>query len=122
MVVAENKNHEAARTLLRQAEDGKHDLFLAGISILNLDYHLRKSSSKELIRTIFKGITQIVRVCEVGPKEIQAALHSDWSNLEDAYQYACAMRAKADLILTYDKKFLELSSIRALTIQDYLNG
>lgn len=53
-----------------------------------------------------------MRICGVNEVEFDTALDSSWVDLEDACVYQCALKLKADAIITRNQKDFEKSSIK----------
>ena len=82
----------------------------------------RASEATEVKRTMQRA-RQFIRVCSLNEADVDAALDSTWNDFEDACVYQCALKLKADAIITRNRKDFEKSSIRVLDCEelfDYL--
>lgn len=59
-----------------------------------------------------RNLREAVRICSLGEGEVDAALDSTWRDFEDACVYQCALKIKADAIITRHQKDFEKSSIK----------
>lgn len=71
-----------------------------------------KPSLSSMVKNNLKRVRAAVRVCSFGEADVDAALESTWVDFEDACLYQCALRLKADAIITRNQKDFEKSSIR----------
>ena len=58
----------------------------------------------------------------LGSSAIDSALVANWKGFEDALQYFAALNAKADLIVTRNKKDFAASEIKVMTPMEYIKG
>nr|WP_139652163.1 PIN domain-containing protein [Raoultibacter phocaeensis] len=61
------------------------------------------------------------RICSLTEADIDAALDSSWSDFEDACVYQCALKLKADAIITRNQKDFEKSSIRVFDCDEFFS-
>ena len=102
------------------------DLWMSASQTTDLFYLLtnggRASEATEVKRTMQRA-RQFIRVCSLNEADVDAALDSTWNDFEDACGYQCALKLKADAIITRNRKDFEKSSIRVLDCEelfDYL--
>jgi len=75
--------------------------------------------SEDRIRHHLNTIMNLVDVVPIGADELQKALISDWADLEDSVQYFAAMSAKAEFVITRNKKDFLKSSIPVFSPSAY---
>lgn len=74
---------------------------MAGHSIPNLFYILRKDFRQEERRALLKDLCSIFRISDLNTKKIMAALDNDkFIDFEDCLQEQCAVEEVADYIVT----------------------
>ena len=78
-----------------------------------------KYERKEII-TKLAIVKSLCSVTTVDESVIDRVLQSDFLDLEDSLQYYSALSAKADVIVTRNKKDYELSNIPVLTPSEFL--
>ncbi|MFQ8763682.1 MAG: type II toxin-antitoxin system VapC family toxin [Eggerthella lenta] len=71
-----------------------------------------KPSLAVQLKRDLKELRRGVRICGVNEVEFDTALDSSWVDLEDACVYQCALKLKADAIITRNQKDFEKSSIK----------
>ena len=62
---------------------------------------------------------RFVRVCSLAETDVDAALDSPWSDFEDACVYQCALKVKADAIVTRNQKDFESTVIKVVDCDEF---
>ena len=95
---------------------------IAGHSVLNAMYVLRKNFTLEERKEIFLSLCEFLYVESVDfGKIIQALEDDDFSDFEDCLQMQCALSLRADYIVTRNVKDFAVSDIPAVTPEEFLN-
>jgi predicted nucleic acid-binding protein len=97
--------------ILQYCEDNAIFGMVSAESFSNMFYVLRKLSSSDKAIRQLTNLRRIVEIGEITMTVIDQALHSDWSDFEDAIQYFCALESGCDAIVTrnrYDFRFSEI--------------
>lgn len=95
---------------------------IAGHSVLNAIYVLRKNFTLEERKEIFLSLCEFLYVESVDfGKIIQALKDDDFSDFEDCLQMQCALSLRADYIVTRNVKDFAASEIPAVTPEEFLN-
>ena len=95
---------------------------IAGHSVLNAMYVLRKNFTLEERKEIFLSLCEFLYVEPVDfGKIIQALKDDDFSDFEDCLQMQCALSLRADYIVTRNVKDFAASEIPAVTPEEFLN-
>ena len=95
---------------------------IAGHSVLNAMYVLRKNFTLEERKKIFLNLCEFLYVESVDfGKIIQALKDDDFSDFEDCLQMQCALSLRADYIVTRNVKDFAASEIPAVTPEEFLN-
>ena len=93
---------------------------IAGHSVLNAMYILRKNFSLPELKELFLSICEFLYVESVDFKKIiQALKDDDFSDFEDCLQMQCAINFQADFIVTRNVKDFKFSDIPAITPEDF---
>ena len=81
--------------------NGGVELYISASSITDIYYIIRKEKrSKEIARTLLKNILLKVNVAAVSGSEIRRAIDLDWTDFEDAVQYATGESIVVDYLVT----------------------
>ena len=99
----------------RQAEG-----FISALTFANLVYIMRKELAREEIERVLLTIGAIAAVEPLTFEDLRAAALGDFADFEDGVQHACALRCKADCIVTRNVKDFAPGSIPAISPQDFL--
>lgn len=93
---------------------------IAGHSVLNAMYILRKDFSLSELKAIFLNLCEFIYIEPVDFEKILSALKDDnFSDFEDCVQMQCALNFRADYIVTRDIKDFRGSEIPAITPEDF---
>ena len=106
--------------LLAACERGLCHGFIAGHTIPTLAYLLGKHADRVVARRKLTDLLRIVQVAPVDQRVIEAALASDFKDLEDAVQMATATAVDADYLATRNLKDFTAGPILALAPADLL--
>ena len=95
---------------------------IAGHSVLNAMYVLRKNFTLAERKEIFLSLCEFLYVESVDFGKIVQALKDDnFSDFEDCLQMQCALSLHADYIVTRNVKDFAASEIPAVTPEEFLN-
>lgn len=98
---------------------GEHEMCASGITLVNLAYTGRKAIGEQAAR---QAITRFLTTAQVTPVDdvvIRAAHASGIADFEDAVQYASAVAANADVIVTRDPAGFAAGTLPVLTPADF---
>ena len=104
-----------ARKLMLLGFLAEHELWFSSVQANDVFHTLAdggKPSQAVQLKQDFKKMRQAMHICGVGEAQFDAALDSAWDDLEDACVYQCALRLKADAIVTRNQQDFEKSSIK----------
>ncbi|MBQ3442489.1 MAG: PIN domain-containing protein [Selenomonadaceae bacterium] len=94
---------------------------IAGHSVLNAMYVLRKNFTLTERKEIFLSLCEFLYVESVDfGKIVQALKDDDFSDFEDCLQMQCALSLRADYIVTRNVKDFAASEIPAVTPEEFL--
>jgi predicted nucleic acid-binding protein len=83
---------------------GGFELFVSASTITDIYYIVRNlKKSKEIALASLKNLLAMVDVAAVTGDEIRQAVNLDWSDFEDAVQYAAGESIAVDYIVTRNK-------------------
>ena len=78
-----------------------------------------KESAGVLWQARLKQLRSFVHICGVQESDVDAALDSGWSDLEDACVHQCAQKAHVDFIISRDVKGFVRAHIPTLSPKDF---
>ena len=100
---------------------GEIKLSISSLSYTTIYYYIRKSTgSHKSTITILKELEAIIEPSDVSKEMINKALHSDFSDFEDAVQYFTALFVSCNGIITRNPKDFKSSSLLILSPQEAL--
>lgn len=97
----------------------KIKLQAAAMSFGTVSYLLKKNDA-DTIKLLIKQFCTYCNVEIVDGDCVENATQSKFDDFEDAMQYRCAQKAKADYIVTRNTKDFKFSEIPALTPEEFL--
>jgi predicted nucleic acid-binding protein len=113
--------YDHAANLFESAVKGRTTIYISALCFHNLNYMLSKQYTQVVARQILIKFKTVVEVLHVDSKIIDRALHSDFSDFEDAVQYHVALENKIPVLITRNLKDYKKSTIPVMTAETYLN-
>ena len=102
-------------------EKGKIKGYTTPVIISNVYYILRKTYSKNDVRYGINRILEILAIAQISKEVILEALHSDFTDFEDALQNFSAIKhGEVTTIITRNIKDYQKSTLAVLTPEMYL--
>ncbi|HHX53672.1 MAG TPA: PIN domain-containing protein [Clostridiales bacterium] len=89
--------------------------YISAVSIPNIVYIMRKELNSSRIKEILTTLTSIFTVADLRKTDLIRAAELEFSDYEDALQSVCALRVKADYIVTRNTKDFKNSPVPAIT-------
>jgi len=107
--------------IFNMADRGQIELYCSALSLGTASYLMenRKMSPQE----IFEGIDLLCQMCTpttVDASVVRLAIHSGFTDFEDALQHYSAMTIDADCIVTRNKKDFYLSEIPVYELDEFM--
>ena len=115
-----NRDDGSAKEVLKFFAVKQVALFINDITIINIAYILRKAFSPDSIKAIIDLMTDEYRIICADERIITNANRSGFEDFEDGVQYACAQKAKADMIITGNKRDFIRSDIDVLSPVEFV--
>lgn len=112
--------NKSAEFLFSLADKGKLKICVSSLSFSNIDYVLLSQYSTSHSRQIIAKFKTLVQVLAVDSKTIDLAIASNFSDFEDAIQYACALEHNLTTLITRNLKDYKKATIKVLTPETYL--
>ena len=111
----------AAARLFTLADEGKVQIFISALSLVNIHYLISKQQTEDEAKQILRKFKVLVHVNPLNEKLIDLALNSEFSDFEDAIQYFSALQNDIEVLLTRNLKDYKKAQILVLTAQDFIN-
>lgn len=111
---------ENSTKVFEQAERGKAEAFITANSITDIVYILRKSYDREKIRDAIHELMKFTKIVSVTSKDISKAFDYLFTDFEDALQTQCAIKIKADYIVTRNAKDFKKGPVEVITPDKFL--
>lgn len=113
-------HYQFAARLFSLAERKEIRIYLCALSIVNIDYILRRQKSANFSRAVLKNLTGLTSILPVNHETIDKALASGFTDFEDAVQYHCALQNDLKILITRNLKDYKKAQISVLTPQQFL--
>lgn len=94
---------EHSGQVFEQAENGDIELCVSGLSFDTLFYVMRPAIGAKKSIAKLRLLRKHIKVAEVNARVVDQALQSDWTDLEDALQYFCAVHSGCNYLVTRNK-------------------
>ena len=109
--------YDDAAIIMSLAINQKIELNAAAMSFATASYILSKNNNNDRIKTL---IADFCKICRVVSTDEECVNYATLSDFEDAMQYKCAQKAKADYIVTRNIKDFKTANIKVRTPEDFL--
>ena len=111
--------YDDAAVIMSLAINQKIELHAAAMSFATASYILSKKNNNDSIKTLIADFCKICKVVATDEECVNYATLSDFEDFEDAMQYKCAQKAKADYIVTRNIKDFKTANIKVRTPEDF---
>lgn len=111
---------EHSSNVWKLCETAQIEGYISALSIPNIVYILRKELTAESTEDVIKKLRLIFRIADLTAKDITSGAKMHLSDFEDALQISCAVRIKAQYIITRNVKYFANSPIAALKPSEFL--
>lgn len=112
--------YENSAKVMKYCEVNRITGVISALTIPNIVYILRKELDVQKTKEIIGKLQLVFDVADLKAGDIKMALAMDFSDSEDALQSACALRIKADYIVTRNIKDFTKSCITAIQPDELL--
>ncbi|GAA4312574.1 PIN domain-containing protein [Nibribacter koreensis] len=120
LLAQRDPHYTYAASLFTMADKGEITLYVSSLSFSNLNYLLSRQYSIAEARRILSKFKVLVKVLAVDDKIIELALHSKFTDFEDAIQYFTAIETGITVLLTRNLKDYKKAEITVQTPELYL--
>lgn len=97
--------------------------YTSSLNFSNLFYILRKQRSRDVALTYLRQLAAFIKILSVDEQVITQALHSSFTDFEDAIQYYTAKRQQIPFLITQNTKdytSIEPKIMQVVTPEEYL--
>ncbi|MCD8049236.1 MAG: PIN domain-containing protein [Clostridia bacterium] len=112
--------YEDAAKIMRYCEINKIDGVISALTIPNIVYIMRKELDEKKTKDVIEKLQLIFTIADLKSDDIKKALDMNFKDFEDALQSACALRIKADYIITRNIKDFANSTVPAVKPNELL--
>lgn len=110
--------HDAVQ-LFTMAYNKQVQLIVSPMTYTTASFLLHRHGA-EGVRNLLSNFRQLSRVATANERTVDDSLASQFNDFEDAMQYYCALKAKADIIITRNGKDFSASKLPVMTATEYL--
>ncbi|RYY34523.1 MAG: PIN domain-containing protein [Sphingobacteriaceae bacterium] len=108
--------------LLAECMAKKINLNTSALIVANMSYIMSKRLGKNTSKEKIKELVELLNVLPFDGEAITFALHSDFTDFEDAIQHFIAKKHQCDLIITRNIKDYKNSTIPVFTPEQFLRS
>lgn len=102
---------EDADKIFKLCEVKKIEGYISALSISNLVYIMRKELDAEKIKEVLQQLSLIFKITDLKADDLKKAADMNFKDYEDALQSVCAVRLKANYIITRNIKDFTYSKV-----------
>ena len=121
-LLARQPHDTFAMEILSLADNADFALFSSAHSLLNVYYFTSKIAGKTAAKKSISLLEQRLNIVPTAKMAIRSGLVSDFTDFEDAVQYAIALENSCQIIITRNIKDYIKSSIPIMTAEQYLKS
>ena len=110
--------HDAVQ-LFTMAYNKQVQLIVSPMTYTTASFLLHRHGA-EGVRNLLSNFRQLSRVATTTERTVDDSMSSQFNDFEDAMQYYCALKAKADIIITRNGKDFSASKLPVMTATEYL--
>ena len=111
--------HDAVQ-LFTMAYYKQVQLIVSPMTYTTASFLLHKHGA-DVVRNLLSNFRQLSRVATADERTVDDSLASQFNDFEDAMQYYCALKSKADIIITRNGKDFSASKLPVMTATEYLS-
>src|SRR4030042_2293575 len=115
-------HYDSIAKIATLADKGKVRIVVSAFSYPTVYYLLTKFESSEKVKDKLRKFKIISEVSDLNEIVIEKGLASNFSDLEDALQYHCALKADCDILITRNAKDFKESAIPVMSGGEFLQS
>ncbi|MEA3455672.1 MAG: PIN domain-containing protein [Campylobacterota bacterium] len=114
-----NRDDEISNKIIAYLFEKEYKIYLNGLSIINVDYILKKELQKEKRKEIIQFLIDHFHLVSNNKEIFQKAIDSNFIDFEDGVQYFSSESISADFIISDDKRGFKDSNIPVWKAKDF---
>ena len=103
-LLLEREGYEASAQLFQLQEEGKVELSVSILTMVNAAFVYKKSVGPQVIVPNLKYLSTLVEVLPMDNDTLQQSLYLNGKDFEDILQYMCAVQNHCDVVVTRNEK------------------
>jgi len=119
-ILEQRQGYEDSLRVLQMGLDGKVNLSVTDLTLINIAYICRKSAGMDRIYDFIAFICKFIDILAIGKEPIKEAVSARHRDFEDYVQYDAAKRCGMDCIITRNVKDYLFPDIEVQTPSDFL--
>jgi predicted nucleic acid-binding protein len=104
------------------ADKGQISIVVSALSYATASYFLTKYENSEKAKDKLRKFRIISEICNLDEQIIEKGLNSNFSDIEDAFQYFSALKSECNLLITRNRKDFKESKIPVMTADEFLSS
>jgi predicted nucleic acid-binding protein len=121
-VILERGDISSSAKSISYSETLGHELSISVLSIANMAYILRHVLKGRAFESQIEDIKSTMTIEPMNEDTVTAAISLHANDFEDALQYACAIQADCDIIITSNKKDFKFSRLPIFSPKEFLEN
>jgi predicted nucleic acid-binding protein len=104
------------------ADKGQVNLVASALSYATVSYFLCKNETVDIAKEKLRKFRIISEICDLDGQIIEKGLNSNFTDIEDAFQYFSALKSECNLLITRNSKDFKDSKIPVMTAEEFLSS
>jgi predicted nucleic acid-binding protein len=104
------------------ADNGQISLVASALSYATVSYFLSTNETVEKAKEKLRKFRIISEICDLDEQIIEKGLNSNFTDIEDAFQYFSALKSECNLLITRNRKDFKESKIPVMTADEFLSS
>lgn len=104
------------------ADKGQISIVVSALSYATASYFLTKYENSEKAKEKLRKFRIFSEICDLDEQIIEKGLNSNFSDIEDAFQYFSALKSECNLLITRNTKDFKDSKIPVMTADEFLSS
>jgi predicted nucleic acid-binding protein len=113
---------EASARILNMAVYGQIAAYTSSVSFCNINYVLNKLEKNRIVEKDLQFLLNIIQIVPVNGQMLGQALLEALPDYEDSVQYASALKASCDFIITANKRHFSNCKIPVLNASEFVGN
>ena len=119
-VIARKPFAANALHIINLSESGKVEAYVSAHTFDTIFYVLRKKIPVKKCYSLLRELRSVFKVASVSEEVIDAAIHAEWPDFENAIHYQTALAAGCDAIVTRNPNDFHATKIPVISPEQFL--